>query len=93
MLRADFLQDSHPIELAEHLCVRFAEFHHDIPLVQLLNNLLQHLQARDIHKRYALQTDNQQVWVSVGLCYHTLEGLGRSKKQWPFNRINQKPWR
>ncbi|MOA21926.1 hypothetical protein D3C78_1424470 [compost metagenome] len=93
MLRADFLQDTHPIELVEHLRVRFAEFHHDIALVQLLNDLLQYLQTSDIHKRYTLQANDQQTWIGMGLCQDSLEGLGRAKEQWPFNRINHCPRR
>ncbi|MNP85304.1 hypothetical protein D3C76_1849840 [compost metagenome] len=29
----------------------------------------------------------------MGLCQDALEGLSRAKEQWPFNRINQCPWR
>ncbi|MNG23790.1 hypothetical protein D3C84_1084350 [compost metagenome] len=29
----------------------------------------------------------------MGLCQDSLEGLGRAKEQWPFNRINHCPRR
>ena len=76
-------------EFGQHPLVGLAQYNAHTTLLQLDDDLFEHLDAGDIHEGYAVQSDDQRLRITMGVQQGALEIFYRAEKHRAIYRVNK----